>query len=398
MGPACDNSMGPLPFLTVNRVNGIPLLRKSDVDWLRVMGTLAVFFYHNARFFNLGDWHVKNNELSPEIHLFVIFTDQWLMPLFFLLSGIGTYHSLAHHTFGQFILERTKRLVVPLVFGIVVFLIPVQVYIERVSHGQFSGSFIEFYPEYFKGFYAFGGNFAWMGLHLWYLEVLFVFSLITIPLFALLKKRRVEQILQKGIGLIAFPFGYLIPVLLIFGVEIFNNSHLDTFGRREFGGWGLPAYWLFFICGYIFMTQPSYRENMEKNRRRSLLFGITAFATVFFFFRQGFSNHVIAYSFLRGLNAWAWLAVFIGYAGRYFKESNRFLQYAHPIVMPFYVLHQTVIVMFGFFLANCDMPVGLTFIILALCSFAVVIGFCEIVITHSKAMQFLFGMKRRQPV
>jgi len=34
--------------------------RRYDLDWLRVLGILLVFIYHSTRFFNYGDWHVKN--------------------------------------------------------------------------------------------------------------------------------------------------------------------------------------------------------------------------------------------------------------------------------------------------------------------------------------------------
>jgi fucose 4-O-acetylase-like acetyltransferase len=87
------------------------------------------------------------------------------MPLFFVLSGMSSFYALKGKRVGQFVSERVKRLLIPFIFGVFV-LIPPQVYIERVSHGQYSGSFVRFFPHYFDGFYAFGGNFAWMGLHL----------------------------------------------------------------------------------------------------------------------------------------------------------------------------------------------------------------------------------------
>ena len=136
-----------------------------------------VFLFHCARYFDNEGWHVKNPQSDEVISFFVLFLSQWIMPLFFILSGISTYYMLSFRKTGAFIKSRFTRLLVPLIFGIFV-LIPPQVYIERVSNNQFMGSFFEFYPHYFDGFYAFGGNFAWMGLHLWYLEMLFVFSLL----------------------------------------------------------------------------------------------------------------------------------------------------------------------------------------------------------------------------
>ena len=48
-----------------------------------------------------------------------------------------------------------------------------QVYLERITHHEFTGSIFDFLPHYFEGIYGFGGNFAVVGMHLWYLAVLF---------------------------------------------------------------------------------------------------------------------------------------------------------------------------------------------------------------------------------
>jgi hypothetical protein len=45
---------------------------------------------------------------------------------------------------------QVLRLLVPLLVGIFTHIM-LQVYLERVSHGQFSGSFFEFIPHYFDG-------------------------------------------------------------------------------------------------------------------------------------------------------------------------------------------------------------------------------------------------------
>lgn len=45
-------------------------------------------------------------------------------------------------------------------------------YLERPSHHQYAGGFLSWLPQFFDGYYGFGGNFAWMGMHLWYLLVL----------------------------------------------------------------------------------------------------------------------------------------------------------------------------------------------------------------------------------
>ena len=142
------------------------------IDWLRVFAIATVFLFHDARFFDSDDWHVKNAQTSQAFTIFVVFTAQWLMPLFFTLSGLSAYYALRFQTARRYVWSKVLRLLGPLVFGMFTH-VAYQVYLERLTHGDFAGSFLEFLPHYFEGAYGLGGNFAWMGLHLWYLEMLF---------------------------------------------------------------------------------------------------------------------------------------------------------------------------------------------------------------------------------
>jgi hypothetical protein len=134
-------------------------------------------------FFDDGGWHVKNTLTEFGMTVFVKVLAQWIMPISFVLSGISTYYSVSKEQYNaSYLKQRFKRLLVPFIFAIFT-MIPLQVYFARVSHSQFTGTFLAFYPHYFDGLYGFGGNFTWMGLHLWYLLFLFIFTVISLPLF-----------------------------------------------------------------------------------------------------------------------------------------------------------------------------------------------------------------------
>lgn len=189
----------------------------------------GIFLFHNARFFNEEDWHVKNAQLDFGMSVFVAILNQFIMPLFFVLSAIAAYYALQHRTGKAFIGERASRLLIPLIFGIFA-LVPPQVYIERVSHGEFQGSFFDFLPHYFDGWYGFGGNFAWMGLHLWYLLVLFLFSVLLFPVF-----QRMNQSSLSGIAdFFTKPFAVYLFFIPIAMIEMLVNLSPETIGRRHF--------------------------------------------------------------------------------------------------------------------------------------------------------------------
>lgn len=354
----------------------------------------VIFFFHCARFFDEGGWHVKNRELSFGMSVFTGVVSQWIMPLFFVLSAVAAFHALSRRSNGAYAAERFKRLFVPLVFGIFV-LIPPQVYVERVSHGAFSGSYFAFYPHYFDGFYAFGGNFAWMGLHLWYLEVLFVFSLITLPVFRMLQSATAHKRIRAAAGRMRAATVFRLPALVLAGVELLVSLQPEGVGRRDFGGWSLATYLVFFVFGFVLAADERFSDVLQRHWLKAALGAAATTSAGYFLVTSG---HAASPGFLvlRALNSWLWVTAILGIAGRFLQTGGRFLPMANEAVLPFYILHQTVIVLTGFVIAGRDAPVPVKFAVLAGTSFAVVIVLYTALVRRIAVLRFLFGMKPKQ--
>jgi glucan biosynthesis protein C len=373
--------------------------RRYDNDWLTVLAMLTIFFFHCARFFNYEDWHVKNNQLDEGLTLFVAVVSQWVMPLFFLLSGLSSYYSLRSRTSDPYIRNRFQRLLIPLIFGTFVVLIPVQVWIERVSHGQFDGSFLEFYPHYFEGFYAFGGNFAWMGLHLWYLEMLFIFSWLTLPLFLYLKQESLQALIAGAATFFEKNGAIFLFGIPIFIVELLVNLQPDGLGIRAFAGWSPVTYLIVFVTGFLLAFDLRYREGMARSRFTALALGLLTTGSMFLFpVELAPFGDVIDYTvslLVRSFNSWFWLVAILGFSSKYLNLNNEVLKYAREAVLPFYILHQTVIVVIGFYIANWDTSVMEKYLILSTLSFGVIIASYELLIKRINGLRFLFGMKAK---
>jgi glucan biosynthesis protein C len=365
--------------------------RYYAVDWLRVLGMLMIFLFHNARFFDEGGWHVKNYELSFGMSVFVGVTSHFLMPLFFVLSAFAAYYSLRKRTNSEFIRERINRLLIPLCVGIFTHVM-LQVYIENITRARFVGSFWQFIPHYFDGWYAFGGNFAWMGLHLWYLLVLFLFSWIMLPFFRYINRsvgltKHLANIGAKIYG----PYLFIIPIFLM---EWLVSLSLDTIGRKDFGGWSVLTYMIFFVSGYIMVSDGRYRKAIQKVRFISLALSLmTVFMGYALIVERGLPANNMLFLVLRAVNSWSWLLTFIGFANLHLNFSNRFLKYANEAVLPFYILHQTMIVVIGYFIRGWSWPVLPKYLFLTTVSFVAIMGLYAFVIKRIGIIRFLFGMK-----
>lgn len=365
--------------------------RYYDIDWLRILGILAIFLFHNARYFNEGDWHVKNFEISRAMSVFVTTLNHFIMPLFFVLSAMAIYYSLKNRNGIQFMQERVIRLLIPLGVGIFTHVI-LQVYIENITHDRFTGAFWQFIPHYFDGWYGFGGNFAWMGLHLWYLLMLFIFSGLMLPVFKRFKESR--HFTTRVADLFTRPFGIFLFIIPIFAVELLVSLSPETIGRQDFGGWSPLTYLVFFMIGYFLATDQRYRKAIENARHISLTVGLlTLLAAYFLLSELGISGLNPLYLLVRATISWSCLLTFLGFASHHLNFRSRFQNYANKVVLPFYILHQTVIVVIGYFIVDWNLSVFPKYLILMAASFIFIIAIYEIFIKRLNFMRLLFGMK-----
>ena len=86
----------------------------------------------------------------------------------------------------------------------------------------------------------------------------------------------------------------------------------------------------------------------------------------------------------------------LGYGATLFTKPNRFLNYASPASMPVYVLHQTVIVVFGYFIIGWTINPLIQYLILLLASSVAILALYESFIRRFNPVRFLFGMKMKR--
>jgi glucan biosynthesis protein C len=370
--------------------------RRYDLDWLRVVAILAVFVFHSSRFFDTDNWHVKNPTTYFGAQVWITFMANWLMPVIFMISGASLYYALGSRGVRKFMEDKVKRLLVPLTIGIFTHIM-FQVYLERLTHGQFSGSFFEFIPHYFDGWYGFGGNFAWMGLHLWYLLILFLFSLLFYPLFRWLSSGSGGQVLHKFGTFLTLPGMVYILGLPVAGLLVILDPR-EIVGMRDFGGWPLLNYMLFFLFGFIVMSHTELQKRIQQIRWVSLAAAVLSFFALFTLWGQkgdpAFGSPRYAQVFgIFGVSSWCWLLAFFGFGIKHLNFKTRFMSYANEAVLPFYILHQTVLLSIGYFVVQWDIPDLLKFLIISSSSFATIVVLYEYLVRRVNILRFLFGMK-----
>jgi len=370
--------------------------RLHYIDWLRVLAMLSIFLFHNMRFFDFYPWHVNNPETSLGSSIFVSFFNQWMMPLFFILSGASVYYALRFRTAGGFIKERSLRILIPWILIGIFVIAPPQVYLERLSHGEFSGSFFQFYyPDYFDGIYGFGGNLAIIPMHLWYLVLLFLFSLIALPLL-LPGKKEGKSLISRMATSFQKPWALLLLFIPLGAVAILADvAGLDW--TRQMGSWDILSYLLFFIYGYLIFSNTQIQAAIGRYRTAALIAALVLAVTgLYIQYGIALTYNVpiwIGSRTFDGLRAWCWIIAILGFGSRYLNFNNRFLGYGNEAVLPFYILHQTIILIIGFFVVQWSMGIAPKYFIIASTSFVAIMVIYELLVRRINILRFLFGMR-----
>lgn len=375
--------------------------RRYELDWLRVLAILAVFIYHCALIFAPDPFSIKNPTTYQFVDDLGEFAGLWGMPLILLISGASAFYALGKVSPGKYLKGIVARLLVPLVFGTFTH-IAFQVYLERLHKGEFNGSFFDFYPHYFEGMYGFGGNFAWMGLHLWYLEALFIFSLLCLPIFLWLKNSSRGQRTLKGLGdFLAKPgAAYLFALPAIVLINVLDP---ETWGTTVMGGWSPFIYPWFFVSGFVIISNERLQASIKRWRWISLAAGILLWPTVLILWTAlgdpGFGTFGRGFVMvLFCLNAWCLLLAIFGFGMKRLNVNTPLLKYANEAVLPFYILHQTVIVTLGYVVVQWAVPDGLKFAFILTASFLVSVGLYEFLVRRNNLLRILFGMKPKPGV
>jgi glucan biosynthesis protein C len=384
------------------------------LDWLRVFAILVVFLMHCSKIFDYHTTVVYNTVRSPILSAFREFSFIWVMPLFFIVSGAAVFLSKGADKPGEFIKSRFLRLFVPLVFIGTFIINPLYVYIERLFSGQAAGGFIQWYPHYFEGIYGFGGNFAPLGqgTHLWYLEFLFIYSLILLPLFTR-SKTPGKSYLSKLSRYFEKPWAlFLLFLPISASAAIFEILGLG--GVRVMGGWDPISYLLFFSYGYLIFSNAQIRETIGKY---SPVYLAVALILMVLYLDSHFGvnlripgvtrhdllesgeslplNHSVwmGVQAFRGLLGWCWVIAVLGLGRRFFNFNNKFLGSANEAVLPFYILHHTIIYIIGFYVIQWSSSIGTKYFVISVVSFAVIMAIYEVLVRRVSILRILFGMR-----
>ncbi len=401
--------------------------RQGELDLLRALVVVVgLVLFHTAVIFAAGEFPLKAAAENRVVTVFIAFGATWGMPLLFVISGMGIWYSLRSRGAGAFARERLRRLLVPLVVGLLT-LVPLQVYLGLRRSGK-AGSLADFYARFLDARPSLDFPFVLKaapdgGLfetgHLWFLVCLLAFSLVLLPAFAWLRGSTGIRLVERLGGLLARPGAIFLPALPPAAVEVLMGSQVGQ------AAWNRYSYALFLVYGYLAAADTRIGEALQRQWRPAMAFGVLLFVAAGPVFAlaeahgdpfTGTDPVSMAFRLLKGIDGWLWVVAILGLArsrmARRPKTADRrpaaggnegarvvrrLGAYANDAVLPFYVLHETVIVVVAYQVLTWKIPAGAQFLLISLTSLVATVLLYDLGVRRTRVTRFLFGLKPLAP-
>ena len=362
----------------------LPPGRLYFLDWLRIAAFGLLVLYHVGMYYVSWDWHVKSPFASPALEPLMLLTSPWRLALLFLISGAASSLMLAKQQSrspgqptGNFLRQRSWRLLLPLVFGMFV-IVPPQAYFEAMHKFAYRGSYLEFMGLYLRGFDGFCRGAQCLTLptwnHLWFVAYLWLYTLLLWALnrFAPRALDCAGAWLSRSLTpalLLVVPVLWL-ALSRLWLLDRFPSTHAlvnDFYNHVLFGS--------VFAAGAVCARAGAVWLRMSALRWHALPVALLGWALLALYFShfQGTEPPAALRQAMRVPYAavqWCAIVAVLGFGFRHWNADHRWRRYAVEAVFPVYILHQTLIVLLTQALLPLHWPPAVEGPLLVLATFA----------------------------
>jgi len=289
--------------------------RRFDIDWLRVIAIGFLIIYHvGFVFLPFGVFigFIQNGESINSLWNPMSMLNIWRIPLLFFVSGMGVCFAIRRRSWKQLILERTRRILVPFLFGILC-IVPLHILVWQKYYNQ-------------------DISYSLQVSHLWFLANIFIYVLVLSPLFFYLKKNE-SGMVSRSLKRLFGTFPGLLIIISVFVIEaiLFQPETFETYSMTLHGFMlGLLA----FLFGFIIVHAGEAFWKIVSKWRWLLLLMAAALYTY-----RLIEFDLLAPNYLKAIESNLWIFTIFGFGYRYLNHPGKALSYLSQAVYPVYILH-----------------------------------------------------------
>jgi glucan biosynthesis protein C len=343
--------------------------RRYDIDWLRVIAIGLLMIYHIG--FVFLPWGVfigfiQNDEVLEFIWKPMSMLNVWRIPLLFFVSGMGVCFAIRKRSWKELILERSRRILLPFLFGIFC-IVPLHLFLWQKYYNQ-------------------DVTYSIQVSHLWFLANIFIYVLVLSPLFFFLKKNEQGRLNRGLIKLFGSPWGLLV-ITAAFVVEavLVKPETYETYSMTLHGFLlGLLAFLFGFVGVYTGVT---FWQTVKKWRWVFLLLAVALFVYRLIAF------DLLAPNYLKAIESNMWIFSAFGFGYRYLNHPGKTLAYLSQAAYPVYILHMFFLYLGSYLIVPLGIPTHFKLALVTVFTLAGCFAFYELIIKRVRFLRPLFGLK-----
>jgi len=376
--------------------------RRIDLDWVRISAFGLLIFYHVGMLYVSWGFHIKSaHRIALEPLMLVL--NPWRLGLLFLVSGVATRFMLRKYSLLPLLRSRSARLLIPLVFGMLV-VVPPQAYEQIVEALGYPAGFVDFYLRHYL---AFGSQFCpnpcivmptWN--HLWFVVYLWIYTVALGGVLAWVPGL-VEWVERKLASALSGVLLLVVPTLVFATCRLVLFPNFPS-THALFGDWYNHAQFAtVFLLGFLLARVEAFWNAIERQRWLALSLAAVFYLSFLAVWSIGAgTQHTpllrLCGGFAYGAYQWLCMVAILGFARRWLTADSAARRYLTDAIFPYYIVHQTAIIMIAHALHGQDLPAWLeASIVIAGTAVACVLTY-EIV-RRVPILRPLFGLKMGAP-
>jgi glucan biosynthesis protein C len=326
--------------------------RHYGMDWLRIGAFGLLIFYHIGMVFVPWGFSVKTAQPIAWAEIPMFLTSPWRLTLLFLVSGFASRALFAKmRGAGEFIRGRSARLLIPLLFGMAV-IVPPQAWVELATQHGYTHGYLHFWLHDYFRFGTLSGIVLPTYNHLWFVFYLWTYSLGLAALRLIPAVDRGQAVFDRifaGWRALVIPAAYfvILQAVLFHRPEYTHDFVNDGVAHLRY----IPA----FLFGFGLARSQIVQQALANRWATAAAIAACCWLTIAglliaypdFSFPDGNMAVLWTYRIARHLETWMAIAALTGAATRYWNSDHPWRAMLAEAVFPFYIIHQTVIVVVG---------------------------------------------------
>ncbi|AXA90256.1 acyltransferase family protein [Massilia sp. YMA4] len=322
------------------------------LDWLRIIAFFLLILNHTGMYYVTWDWHVKSPHASDAIEPLMLLSSPWRMSLLFLISGAASGFLLAKLANGRFLRERSRRLLLPLLFGMLV-IVPPQPFCEVIEKLGYAGSYPDFMRLYVTGYHGFCRGDDCLDLptwnHLWFVAYLWAYTVLLALLATVAGAARLARAGERLAAVLTGWRALVLPAAYLALARVALKPYFEETHALVDDWYNHAVYLPLFLAGVLLARQARFWAALERLRWPALAVAAAGWALLICLYslpnagQPDLALRIVA-ACVRSPFQWCAIVALCGFARRHLNADGPARRYLTAAVFPVYIVHQTLIV------------------------------------------------------